>query len=465
MPPTRRAFLSSLAAPLLAESRPRNVLFIAVDDLNDWIGCLGGHPQAYTPNLDRLAARGVLFTNAHCTAPLCNPSRASLMTGVRPSTSGVYDNGQPMRKSPVLREVPTLPQHLRNHGYAVLGAGKIFHGAYPDPPSWDEYFPSQRKNKPDDPMPPNRPLNGLPKPAHFDWGPVNVTDADMGDSQVVDWTISQLEKRWSQPFFLACGLFRPHLPWYVPPRYFDRFPLNAIVLPRVNSDDLDDVPPIGREFARPEGDHRKVVEHRQWREAVQGYLASIAFMDGMLGRLIDAFDRSPQAAQTTIVLWSDHGWHLGEKLHWRKFTLWEEATRSVLLMVAPGVTQPKRRCARSVSLLDIYPTVCELCAAPRAPHLEGISLLRLLGDPEADWDCPAVTTYFQYNHAVRSERFRYIRYRDGGEELYDHQTDPEEWNNLAGNPSYAAIKERLKGYLPRVNAPASTHEPGVAADV
>ncbi|MBL8296685.1 MAG: sulfatase [Bryobacterales bacterium] len=462
----RRTFLSSLAtAPMLgAQQRRPNVLFLAVDDLNDWVGCLGGHPQARTPNLDRLASRGVLFTNAHCNAPLCNPSRASLMTGIRPSTSGIYDNNQPMRKSPVLRDAVTLGQHFRAGGYSVSGAGKIFHGGYPDPQSWDTYFPSQTKNKPDDPVPPGLPLNGIPKTAHFDWGPVNVPDEKMGDAQVVDWTIEQLNRKHTQPFFLACGLFRPHLPWYVPPKYFDLFPLNSIVLPRVKDDDLDDVPPVGVKFAKPNGDHRKVIEHKQWRQAVQGYLASIAFMDAMLGRVLDAFDRSSHAQNTAVVLWSDHGWHLGEKLHWRKFSLWEEATRNVLTISAPGVTKANQRCGRPVTLLDLYPTLSELCGLQPNPRVEGHSLMPLLKNPQAAWDRPAVTTYLKDNHSVRSERWRYIRYSDGKEELYDHREDPQEWRNLAEQPAYGFLKRDLARWVPQVNAPESVHERGQGED-
>ncbi len=460
----RRAFLSTLPAPLFAAQQRQNVLMIAVDDLNDWVSCLGGHPDCRTPNLDRLAARGTLFTNAHCAAPLCNPSRAAIMTGIRPSTSGIYDNGQPMRKSPVLKTAVSMTQHFRAHGYRVSGAGKIYHGGYPDAASWDEYYPSQKKTKPDDPVPSKRPANGIPNTANFDWGPVNVPAKDMGDYQVVDWAISQLNKPQTKPFFLACGLFRPHLPWYVPPKYFDMFPLETIHLPRVKDDDLDDIPPIGIKFAKPNGDHKSVIDHGKYRQAVQGYLASIAFMDEMLGRLIDAFDASPHRNNTTVVLWSDHGWHLGEKLHWRKFTLWEEATRNVFLMISPGLTKPGMRCDRPVSMIDLYPTLLDIHKLSPRQELEGQSLVPLLKNPALEWERPAVTTYFRNNHAVRSGRWRYIRYSDGGEELYDHQADEQEWTNLALKPEYATIKRNLAQWLPRTNAVESLHEKGVVDD-
>jgi arylsulfatase A-like enzyme len=457
---TRRRFLGLMAAaPAVltsarAAERP-NILFLAVDDLNDWIGCLGGHPDVKTPNFDRLAARGVLFTNAHCAAPLCNPSRAAIMTGVRPSTSGVYLNTQPMRRSETLRNAVTLSSHFIEHGYWAAGSGKIYHGNYPDPPSWNEYWPSQTDNRPRDPAPPNRPLNGIPKTAHFDWGPVKVKDAEMGDMRVAEWTAGQLVRKHDRPFFLACGIFRPHLPWYVPEKYFDMYPPDRVTLPNIKEDDLDDVPPIGRKFARPEGDHRKVMEHGQWKKAVQAYLASITFADACLGRVLDAFDSAGRRDDTAIVLWSDHGWHLGEKLHWRKFALWEEATRNVFMVVAPGLTKPGARCRRPVDMMDIYPTLIEICGLGRRDGLEGVSLVPWLRNPELEKERPALTTYQRGNHAVRTERWRYIRYADGTEELYDHDHDEMEWSNLAGDPRYDDLKRQLARWMPKADAPDS----------
>lgn len=426
-------------------ARP-NVLFIAIDDLNDWTTFLGGYPGVKTPNLDRLARRGTFFTRAYCSAPACNPSRASLLCGVRPSTSGVYHNSNPWRVQ--LPEAVTLPQHFMAHGYKVWGGGKIFHGRFRDPQSWHAYLP-----RPGDPAPEIRPANGIPRTAHFDWGPVAVGDGAMGDTQVTDWDVEFLGREHDKPFFLAVGLFRPHLPWYVPKKYFDQYPLAGVELPEVKEDDLDDVPPIGRRMARPEGDHAKVLRHKQWHKAVQGYLASITYADGQVGRLLRALDNSRYADNTIIVLWTDHGWHLGEKLHWRKFTLWEEAGRVPLVFVVPGLTRPGSRCDRTVSLLDLYPTLADLCGLPVGEQLEGESLKPLLADPSLPWGRPVVTTHGRGNHAVRSERWRYIRYRDGTEELYDHQSDPMEWTNLADDPKHAAVKNKLAAWLPKGNAP------------
>jgi arylsulfatase A-like enzyme len=449
--------LTGMARTNGAELEKPNVLFIAIDDLNDWIGKLGGHPQTLTPNIDRLADRGVLLTNAHCAAPACNPSRAALMTGIAPYRSGVYLNSQPWK--PVLKDRVTLSQHFMQHGYRAIGSGKIYHGGFPDPESWNEYWPSQTRNRPGDPMPDVKSISGLNK-SHFDWGPVDVDDSQMGDTQVVDWVITQLEAEHDKPLFLACGIFRPHLPWYAPRKYFDRFPLGEIQLPAHREDDLDDIPEAGVKMAKPTGDHADVLEHKQWHAAVQGYLASISYTDGQVGRLIDALDASPHADNTVVVMWTDHGWHLGEKQHWRKFALWDEATRTPLIFVAPRGTPGLKqgtsagtRINKPASLLDIYPTLVDLCGLPARDGLSGQSLAPLLADPNADWARPAITTHGRLNHAIRSDRWRYIKYADGSEELYDHATDPMEYTNLAGDPKHESIKKKLSDWLPQQNAP------------
>jgi len=438
------AIVLTVGAAPAADAEKPNVLFIAVDDLNDWTSFLGGYPGVKTPNLDRLARRGTFFSKAYCSAPACNPSRASLLCGVRPSTSGVYYN--PNRWRAQMPDAVTLPQHFMAHGYKVHGAGKIFHGGFRDPQSWQVYFA-----RPAGQTPKVRPANGIPNAAHFDWGPIKGGDEAMGDTQVTDFGVEFLAAKHDKPFFLAVGIFRPHLPWYAPQKYFDEYPLADVNLPKVKKDDLADVPPIGRRMARPEGDHAKVLKHKQWEKAVQGYLASITYTDGQIGRLLDALDKRDDAERTIVVLWADHGWHLGEKHHWRKFTLWEEAGRVPLIFVAPGVTKPNTRCERTVSLLDIYPTLADLAGLPVGEHLEGKSLRPLLADPATEWDRPVVTTHGRNNHSVRSERWRYIRYGDATEELYDHQDDPMEWTNLADDPKAAAVKQRLAEWLPKIN--------------
>jgi arylsulfatase A-like enzyme len=437
-----------VAAAVLGSAAPAadkpDILFIAIDDLNDWTGCLGGHPQTSTPNLDRLVARGTLFTNAQCAAPACNPSRAALMSGLRPFASGIYMNNHPW--GPPLKDALTLNRYLMQQGYRVLAGGKIYHGsgglADHKTTDWHEYF-----DRGGDPSPPVKSVSGL-NMSHFDWGPLDADDEEMGDYRLVGWASERLAQQHDQPLFLAVGFVKPHLPWYAPRKYFDMFPLDSIQLPVVKDDDLDDVPAAGVRMARPEGDHRAVVSNNQWKHAVQGYLATIKFLDGQIGRLADAIDRSGRADRMVIVLWSDHGWHLGEKQHWRKFALWERATRAPLAFIVPGLTKPRTRTDAAVDFMCIYPTLIELTGLPVPPHIEGPSVCPLLADPQSAWDGVALTTHGRGNHGVRSTDWRYIRYADGSEELYHHRTDPHEWNNLADDPQHAAVKQRLAAAIP-----------------
>ena len=438
----------------------KNVLFLAVDDMKDWVNCLGGYEGTVrTPNIDRLAKRGTLFTNAHCPSPKCAPSRAAIMTGLRPSTTGLYDNGHWWY--PNLPGVATIPVHFRNHGYRVAGAGKIFHhtaGNHP-PNQWDEFqrltfrndpwFRGAKLNYPwskHGPNPRGFPFSGVRGLGHEnDWGSLGIPDGDYDDTLSGDYVIRFIEQNQNltgQPFFLACGLFRPHLPWYVPQKYFDMYPINDIVLPKVRDDDLDDLPAEGLKFAKARrSDFEAIKKASKWKQAVRAYLASITYADDQLGRVLDALDKSRHARNTVIALWSDHGWHLGEKGHWHKTTLWEEATRVPLVISAPG-HQPGV-CDRPVSLLDMYPTLNELCDLKPIKSHDGVSLAPLLRDPKAKWQRPAVIEFKKGNVAVRSQRYRYIFYRDGGEELYDHRTDPKEWNNLAADRDHAAVKNEL----------------------
>jgi arylsulfatase A-like enzyme len=445
--------LSFASAPLLRawSSKPPqptkpNVLFIAVDDLNHWVRHLGRNEQVMTPNIDRLAKRGVTFTRAYCAAPVCNPSRAALMSGLRPSTTGVYDNGADWR--PRVPESLTLPTHFRQHGYYVAGAGKIYHGGFDRRSEWDDYM--QRAGG--DPRLPQGANDGV---GGIKFAPLDCRDEDMADYRITSWVIDQLNRKHDKPFFLACGLHKPHMPWNVPRKYYEMYPLDKIKLPPHKEDDLNDVPPEGVRMARPEGDHAAILKSGRWKEAVQGYLAAITFADAQIGRLLDALDKSPYKDNTIIVLWGDHGWHLGEKFHWRKFALWEEATRAPFVWVAPGVTKAGGTCNRTVDFMSIYPTLAELCGLPIPQHVEGVSIKTLLANPSAAWDKPALTTYGFNNHAVRTEQWRYIRYNGGGEELYDETQDPLEWTNLAGKPELAGIKAELAKYLPKDNKPAA----------
>jgi len=425
-----------------ASSGRPNVLFIAIDDLNHWVGYLGRNPQTITPNIDALARRGVWFSRSYCAAPSCNPSRAALMSGLRPSTSGVYDNNNDWRTA--IGENLPLTTAFRKAGYGVYGAGKIYHGSFPRLSEWDDYLRAGGR----EPQP-----QGDTGVGGIKFAPLDCEDSDMQDYRIVNYGIEQLGKRHEKPFFLAVGLHKPHLPRNVPRKYYDMHPLDEIQLPPHREGDLLDLPAAGVRMARPEGDHATMLASGRWKEAVQAYLATITFCDAMVGRLVKAFDESAHRDNTILVLWSDHGWHLGEKEHWRKFALWEEATRAPLIWIVPGLTKADGRCDRPVDFMSIYPTLADLCGIPIPSHVEGKSIRTLLADPAAPWDAPAVTTYKYMNHAVRSADWRYIRYADGGEELYDESSDPYEWTNLATQAEHASRKSELGQWIPKKNQP------------
>ena len=439
--------LSGCHALAPTQSEKPNVLFIAVDDLNHWVGHLGRNPQTKTPNIDRLAKMGVTFANAHCAAPVCNPSRAALMSGRRPGQTGVYDNGQDWR--PAIPKEETLTTQFLKAGYDVFGAGKIYHGSVHRDGEWTDYFKGGGGAR------------LKPHPSAKDHGvgviqfyPLANDDAAMPDYRVASYGIEKLKGKHEKPFFLALGFVKPHMPFAVPKKYFDRFPLETIQLPPTKPDDLDDVPPEGQDMAGHGELHAKIVESGRWKEAVQAYLATISFLDGQVGRVLDALEKSPYRKNTIIVLFGDHGWHLGEKQHWRKFALWEEATRAPFVWVAPGVTKRGGVCARPVDFMSIYPTLMDLCHIPKPSHVTADSIAPLLKNPRSDWNKPAITTFERNNHAIRTERWRYIHYARGGEELYDHTVDPYEWTNLAAKAEYATTKAELAKWLPKENVPA-----------
>jgi arylsulfatase A-like enzyme len=423
------------------------VLFIAVDDLRDWVGYFGHNPQAKTPNYDRLSRMGTSFTRAYCASPVCNPSRTALMSGLRPSTSSVYENNVDFR--PIIPPAKMLTTAFREAGYHVHGAGKIYHEAYRRREEWDDYLEKERG----DPRPAADRSEGV---GGIKFAPLDCRDDELSDWGIADYGIASLQRKHDKPFFLAVGFHKPHMPWNVPRKWFDLFPLESIKLPPYLENDLDDLPPAAVRMAHPETDHVPMQKSGRWKEAIQAYLATIAYCDMNLGRLLDALEKSAYRDNTIICLWGDHGWHLGEKHHWRKFALWEEATKAPFMWVVPGVTKPDTICERTVDFMSIFPTLTDLCGIPTPAHNEGVSIRRLLADPKASWDLPALTTYRFNNHTVRSEGWRYIRYANGDEELYDETRDPNEWTNLAAKPEFAARKAELAKSLPRTNAPDSS---------
>ena len=466
----RRKFLAcATAAPALAAAlsstelaRP-NILMIGVDDMNDWVGCLGGYPGVQTPNIDRLAKRGVLFQNAHCAAPVCNPSRTALFTGKHPSSSGVYDNEQYWR--PALPGLLTLPEYFRQHGYHAAGAGKVFHhvAGFNPPDQWDEFqlqefddpwyrraewYPWVKKI----PTPAAYPYNGIKNfQGEFDWGVLPKSESEYGDMRAVDWAGKFLIREHAKPFFAAVGLWHPHIPMFAPQKYFDLYPKDKVQLPITPEDDLDDVPAQGKIHAAARREEfETIVKDGKWRDLVQAYLASITFADAMVGRILDFLDKSAYGKNTIVVFWSDNGWHLGEKRHVHKSTLWQRSTHVPLIIRIPGQAASAPR-IQPVSLLDLYPTILDLAGLPANHANDGTSLKALLKNPKAA-HAPVVTTYWPGNNSVRDERWRYTLYQDGTEELFDVIADKNEFHNLANKPGFEDVKRRLANAMPAKSA-------------
>ena len=480
-------FFGSGSASAAASAKPPNVLFIAIDDLNDWIGPLRGHPQVKTPNIDRLARRGIVFANAHCAAPICNPSRAAVFSGRAPFETGVYYNDRNIRT--VQPGLVLLPEYFRQGGYRTFGTGKLLH--HNTPGVFDEQFHPEQQWSPFTPAQaeyteaelPSKatdhprhvttlkgqtvtlPFNGMPsdrapttrRGETFDWGPVDVEDADMADGQIAAWAVSRLRSEQPAPVFLGVGFFRPHIPLFAPRKYFDLYAGMDIKLPDAKGDDLADLSPAARRWALyPDtaGTHATVVKHGQWQAAVTAYLACISFVDAQIGRLLEAVEAGPGAGNTIIVLWGDHGWHLGEKEHWGKWTGWQRSTHTPLIVVpaenaASAGFKRGVACAEPVSLLDLYPTLIELCGLPPREGLAGKSLAPLLRNPTAETGRRVVTTFDPGNYSVTGKRWHYIRYNGGEEELYDTISDPHEWNNLAGRPESRRTMNEMARHLPK----------------
>jgi arylsulfatase A-like enzyme len=449
---------SGFAHSCQQNTKQPNVLFIAVDDLNDWVGCMGGHPDARTPNIDRLAASGTLFLNAHCQAPICGPTRASLMSGLLPSTTGIYGQiGDRFLKTdnPIMQEATFLSRYFAQNGYKTMGVGKLFHSSDGDG-AFEEYGGIHEKfgPKPEKRMHYDPDWFDKPGGTSTDWGPFPESDDQMPDTKYARWAVQKLQETHEKPFFLGVGFIRPHVPWHAPKKWFDLYDRESIQLPPYLENDQEDVPEIARKIMEVPmmPTTRWAKETGQWRDIVLSYLAVTTFMDDKIGWVLDALEKSPYAENTIVVLWGDHGYHLGEKNRFAKHSVWERASKVPLIIAGPGFAK-NQTCAKPVGLIDIYPSLVEMCELEKNPGLEGHSLVPLLRDPEKEWEHVAITTYGRNNHAIRSEHFRYIRYEDGSEELYDHRKDPNEWHNVADRDEYADVIKRLKTHLPKKNAP------------
>lgn len=449
--------LASAALSAAPTQRP-NVLFITVDDLNDWISPLEGHPNMVTPNMQRLKERGVIFSNTYCQAPISGPSRTSFLTGLYPSVSGVYyqigDDKLKSNSEPIAA-TEFLPKYFELNGYKTMAAGKIFHngdktGVFQEyGGNWGIYGPSPEKRFKYDPL-----WFGKPKGTQTDWGVYPEKEEDMPDHKTVEWCIAKLKEKHDKPIFLAAGLVRPHVPWYVQQKWFDLITMQMATYPPYNPDDYDDLPPIAKRITEtpmmPDMDW--LIETGYWKEIIHAYMACVAFADYNVGRLLDALDASPYGKNTIIVMCGDNGYELGQKGRFAKQALWRTSLNVPLIISVPNGVK-NSRCDANVGLIDLYPTLVDLCSLPANKNNDGRSLAPLLKNPAAAWDYPAYSWFGPKNQSVFYEQYQYIRYSNGAEELYDLKNDIEEWYNLAAKPEYKSVLEMMRTKLKPVGAP------------
>lgn len=495
----------SFTATILVGQTPQklNVLMISIDDLNDWTGYLKGHPQVRTPNLDRLMSQSVAFTNAFCNSPSCNPSRASLMLGKHPNSTGFYSNPHPPGLGPTTGNKSidmrayyptkqTIPQYFRANGYYTWRTGKIFHywgdwakmGDHTNDLSFDVYSWGGAGD-----INPKTYLSGIDfgwsfteagKVSYMDWGAIDTPYTAIGEYGRATTTINELKKKQTKPFFMALGFYLPHLPWYYPKSILNLPDLahiknvEDVILPKVKADDFTDISTLGIDIAHGGGKpksldgkilyqnwHDAITKNGKWKEAIQAYIASTYFVDMQIGRVLDALESSEYKNNTIVVLWSDHGWMLGEKEAWNKYKPWEASVKVNFMIKAPGYKPAV--VDKTVELLSIYPTLVELAGLPKKDSIDGISLVPLLKNTSLEWNHPVVTSHWDEDgsnggwQSVRDNRYRYIRYvKTGDEELYDLQNDPEEWNNLIKNPIYQGVKDELSQVAPKTMTPLGT---------
>ena len=445
--------LTAFATVTRAEEQRPDIVFIIVDDLNDWIGCLGGHPDAKSPNIDALAAGGMLFSQAYCNSPQCRPSRTSLNHGIYPFNTGTYFNARFRQESKI--STPTMQQFFMENGYRVVSGGKVFHG---NPGKHgDELF-----QKPRDPKPPKGKNDFNAMAAPNDGYALDVKDEEMSDYKVAEWAKEQWNTVTDKPLLMTVGFFRPHRPLHVPKPWFEKFPLASIRRPAEPDgvDDWDDMPEFAQRLARThahkslhngQSDHEYIVAKDQWDATIRAYHASVAFVDRQIGRFLKSLEQNPRGRETYVMLVSDHGWHLGEKKHWSKGAIWEQTTHIPFIVRGPGI-KVGSKCTQPVSLIDVYPSLVDLASLDIPDGLDGASIKPQLANPSTPRG-PAISSYGEGNTSIRTEHWRYIRYEDGSEELYDHRIDPNEWTNLANRPEHEATRRKLAEMIPKNQHP------------
>jgi uncharacterized sulfatase len=459
---TRRSFLSAAAgcAPQLllgsktASERP-NILFVASDDLNNCLGCYG-HPLVKSPNIDRIASMGVRFDRAYCQFPLCGPSRTSLLSGMRPDTTRIWENHIAVRDT--LPDVVTLPQLFRNNGWHSVRIGKMYHMDVPgsvgtnkwdDPPSWDVAISPPGKEQRT--VGEGRNITAK-KGAAWQWAAFSGPGKDQADDRAADLAIETIEQNRHRPLFLGLGLLRPHLPHVAPARFFDLYPVGTVPAPFNPPNDRDDIPKASEIAINTRANDMGMNENDK-REAIRAYFASVSYMDWQMGRVLATLDKLRILEKTIVVFWGDHGWHLGEHHRWHKRSLFEESARAPLLVAAPGRKGNGKGSRALVEFVDIYPTVAELGGLKGPANLEGQSMVPLLDNPNRKWKSAAFTQVSAPNgivgRGVRTDRYRYIRWEGPhpDEELYDHRTDPREFTNLTRKPEHAVEVKRMRQVL------------------
>jgi len=434
---------------LNAQEKQPNILFIAIDDMNDWTGFLGGHPDAKTPNLDKIADMGINFTNAHVPAPGCSPSRNAILYGIEPFNSGLYPFYDHGIHKQLMNTYTSLPRLLKENGYQTFGAGKIHHGNLKDPREWTEYHDPKAIKKE------FRPGEGYikGKDAKYSFRPTLNPDKEHKDHQFASFGIEKLQQKHDKPFFLAVGIVKPHLPFDAPARFFDQLPKN-ITIDNYKKDDLNDIPQAGKKLVK-QGEFNRYKQDKAWADIRKAYLASISWADYNIGRVLKALEKSEHADNTIVIIWSDHGFHLGEKNTFKKFTLWEEATRVPFIIYDGRVkNQPKgRKYSEAVSLINLYKTIAEYTNLDIADYVDGESLIPVVKNQTTKLKKPVITSWGRGNYSIRTKDYRYIRYFNGGEELYNHKNDINEHTNLANNAQHQKIKNKLKSHLPKNEKP------------